>query len=66
MKRIVNARNKKREERKPTKNLIKFAKKDKDDIKSAKIKKMNSNHQNNSAEMQNSMMSQIATPHKAE
>lgn len=55
----MDARNKKKEERKPTKNLINIGVKDKDDTKSAKIKKMNNNDDIFPPEMQHSMMSKV-------
>lgn len=59
MKRILEARNKKKEERKPVKNLINIGVKDKDDAKSAKIKRMNNKEEIASPLMQHSMMSKV-------
>lgn len=55
----MEARNKKKDERKPTKNLINIGVKDKDDTKSAKIKRMNNNEEIVTPEMQHSMMSKV-------
>lgn len=59
MKRIVEARNKKKEERKPAKNLINIGVNDKDDTKSARIKMMNNKDGIVMQDMQHSMMSKV-------